>query len=84
MITIVKTNDDVCGRSYLIDGDIKEQIDERLKQDWSPKQIQGYFKDVCQQFMASHETIYQYIYRNKNKGRFVKSWREIPIKMSVE
>jgi transposase, IS30 family len=57
-----------CGRRYLIDGDIKTQIDERLKQDWSPEQIQGYFKDVCQRFMASHETIYQYIYRNKNKG----------------
>lgn len=60
-----------CGRNYVIDGTVKEQVDKRLLQDWSPEQIHGYFKEAYHQPMASHETIYQYIYRNKKEGGYL-------------
>lgn len=50
-----------CGRNYVIDGTVKEQVNKRLLQDWSPEQIHGYIKEAYHQPMASHETIYQYI-----------------------
>ena len=48
-----------CGRNYVIDGDLKEQIEKKLMEDWSPEQIHGYFKVIYHKPMASHETIYQ-------------------------
>lgn len=51
-----------CGRKYVIGGIIKDQIDKKLQQYWSPEQIQGYYRYIIQSPMASHETIYQYIY----------------------
>lgn len=60
-----------CGRNYVINGSLQEQVDRRLLQDWLPEQIQGYFKESDQKPMASHETIYQYIYRDKKEGGFL-------------
>lgn len=57
-----------CGRNYMIDGVLKDQIDNKLRQDWSPEQIHGFYRYVSKSPMASHETIYQYIYRDKTDG----------------
>lgn len=46
---------------------IEKYIREKLKQDWSPEQISGRMKlDINQSI--HHETIYQFIYRNKRSG----------------
>ena len=60
-----------CGRNYAIEGSLQKQVDRKLLQDWSPEQIYGYFKEAYHKSMASHETIYQYIYRNKKEGGYL-------------
>lgn len=42
-------------------------IREKVLEDWSPEQISGYAKEQ-QLFSLSHETIYQFILRDKEKG----------------
>lgn len=46
---------------------IKQQIDERLERRWSPEQIAGRFK-AQGMVRLHHETIYQYIARDKRQG----------------
>ena len=46
---------------------IEKYIREKLKQDWSPEQISGRMK-LDLQLSIHHETIYQFIYRNKRAG----------------
>ncbi len=46
---------------------IEKYIRSKLKEDWSPEQIAGrLFKDKS--ISISHETIYQFIYKNKRNG----------------
>ena len=47
--------------------DMKEKIREYLEQKWSPEQIYGYCKKDGID-MVSHETIYQYIWQDKEDG----------------
>lgn len=57
-----------CGRKYVIDVIMKDQINNQLRQDWSPEQIHGFYRYVSKTPRASPETIYQYIYRDKTYG----------------
>ena len=41
-------------------------VEEKLRQDWSPEQIAGRFKE--EGIAISHERIYQYIYADKRVG----------------
>jgi transposase, IS30 family len=45
-----------CGRNYVIVVSVKELVDKRFLQDWSPEQIHVYFKEAYHQPMDSHET----------------------------
>lgn len=47
--------------------EVKEEIDERIRQDWSPEQICGRFKREGK-VSLHHETIYQYLLRDKQAG----------------
>jgi len=49
-----------------ITADIWKLVEERLRQDWSPEQIAGRFKE--EGIEISHERIYQYIYADKRVG----------------
>jgi transposase, IS30 family len=44
-----------------------EIVEGLLREDWSPEQISGYLKDD-DVFLISHETIYRYIWRDKQNG----------------
>lgn len=46
---------------------VMNYIKEKLKEDWSPEQISGVMK-LQKLPWVSHETIYQYIYKNKYHG----------------
>ena len=46
--------------------ELKEIIRERLLEDWSPEQISGRLK--LEDKAISHETIYQYVWRDKRAG----------------
>jgi IS30 family transposase len=46
---------------------IKEQIERYLQQEWSPEQISGYLRRTGKEWV-SHETIYQYVLRDKQLG----------------
>jgi transposase, IS30 family len=49
------------------DGVLRDYIIRSLEKGWSPEQISGRMKYKKVSFYACHETIYQYIYRSKNK-----------------
>lgn len=49
---------------------VKEFIDKKINDDWSPEQINGYCKKEGIP-MVSHESIYQYIYWDKQKGGYL-------------
>jgi transposase, IS30 family len=49
-----------------ITADIWAMVEEKLRQDWSPEQIAGRFKE--EGIAISHEHIYQYIYADKRVG----------------
>jgi len=49
-----------------ITADIWALVEEKLRQDWSPEQIAGRFKE--EGIAISHEHIYQYIYADKRVG----------------
>jgi IS30 family transposase len=49
-----------------ITADIWTLVEEKLRQDWSPEQIAGRFKE--EGIAISHEHIYQYIYADKRVG----------------
>jgi transposase, IS30 family len=55
------------GRKPLITGGIKKKIDKLLAEKWSPEQIAGRAKKD-KETLASHETIYAYIYADKKAG----------------
>lgn len=55
------------GRKSKIDDQMKLEIKERLVKKWSPEQIVGRCK-IDKVPMASHETIYLYIYEDKKNG----------------
>lgn len=42
-------------------------VDKLLKEDWSPEQISGWLKREKKK-LISHESIYQYVYRDKQQG----------------
>ncbi|ULB35049.1 IS30 family transposase [Proteiniphilum propionicum] len=46
---------------------IKQKVFRQVRQDWSPKQISGYFKRY-ESIDISHETIYKWIRKDKNEG----------------
>lgn len=47
-----------------------EYMIRRLKKGWSPEQIAGRMKQEKLGYSICHETIYRYIYRQKNKGLY--------------
>jgi len=47
--------------------EVEQFVREKLLQDWSPDQISGYAKR-CNLFSISHEWIYQFILKDKEKG----------------
>jgi len=49
------------------DGVIRDYIIRSLKKGWSPEQISGRMKYQKLTFYACHETIYQFIYKSKDK-----------------
>jgi IS30 family transposase len=49
-----------------ITADIWVLVEEKLRQDWSPEQIAGRFKE--EGIVISHEHIYQYVYVDKRVG----------------
>jgi len=49
-----------------ITADVWALVEEKLRQDWSPEQIAGRFKE--EGIAISHEHIYQYIYADKRVG----------------
>lgn len=52
---------------------LKEHIISRMKIDqWSPQQIAGELRTICQKTIVSHETIYQFLY--SDEGRKLKLW----------
>ena len=55
------------GRKPLIIEDVKKKIDKLLEEKWSPEQIAGRTKKEGK-MIASHETIYAYIYQDKKAG----------------
>jgi transposase, IS30 family len=55
------------GRKPVIIGVTKDKIDKLLAQKWSPEQIAGRTKKDGL-MLASHETIYKYVYDDKAKG----------------
>jgi len=49
-----------------ITADIWALVEEKLRQDWSPEQIAGRFRE--EGIVISHEHIYQYVYADKRVG----------------
>lgn len=47
--------------------EVKEKISKKLQNKWSPEQISERFK-LEKQSSVSHETIYKFIYKNKQEG----------------
>ena len=43
-------------------------IEEKLRLQWSPEQISGWFKTAPGSQTVSHETIYKYVWENKRQG----------------
>lgn len=50
---------------------LQRYIREYLKRGWSPEQIAGRLKRKGSKYVICHETIYRYIYRQKNKKLFL-------------
>jgi IS30 family transposase len=50
--------------------EIKQPIDHYIEQDWSPEQVAGYLKKEAV-ISLHHETIYQYILKDKKAGGFL-------------
>ena len=44
-----------------------QQVEQLLRQEWSPEQIAGYLK-LTKQPTVSHECIYRYVYADKRRG----------------
>ena len=49
------------------DGVLRDYVVRSLKKGWSPEQISGRMKYHKLSFYVCHETIYQFVYRSKNK-----------------
>lgn len=49
-----------------LDNELKEKIESKLLEDWSPEQISGRFK--LDGISISHESIYQHIWKDKRAG----------------
>lgn len=59
---------------YKITGCFSKRIDELLEQKWSPEQISGRLR--LEDIRICHETIYQYVFRNKKlRGELWKNLR---------
>lgn len=54
-------------RGYRVPIVLLDQVEARLREDWSPQQISRTFAR-CGIGPVSHETIYQHIYQNKRRG----------------
>lgn len=58
-----------CRRVYkLNDIELKEYVDKQLREDKSPEQIIGIMRNEEHSLTLSHETIYQYIWKDKRAG----------------
>ena len=59
------------GRSKLHkDGILRDYVVRSLQKGWSPEQISGRMKYQQLSFYACHETIYQFIYKSKDKALY--------------
>lgn len=54
-------------KAVKLTNEVKEQIDQRIKQDWSPEQVAGRLKKDGV-VKLHHETIYQHLLRDKQSG----------------
>lgn len=59
----------LCRRKKVFTGDLKQQILQKLDQNWSPEQIAGRFRKEGVE-CVSHETIYRFIRKRGNKHYF--------------
>lgn len=50
---------------------LRKYVMQRLKQGWSPEQISGRLRRKKSKYVICHETIYQFVYRAKNKKLFI-------------
>ena len=65
-------------RHSLKSKDIYSYVLDKLKQGWSPEQISGRLKLETGKKIISYETIYRFIYKEKNKKK--KLWEYLPRK----
>ena len=56
-----------CRRKFLIRGELKAWIDQRLKCQWSPEQIAGR-RNLERQSKLGTETVYRYVKRDRDSG----------------
>lgn len=62
-----KTRRERCRRDFLIKGNLREWIDKKIQQQWSPEQISGRRKFEGLNGVGT-ETIYRYLKRDREKG----------------
>ena len=66
----------VAHKKKKFDWKMRKRIDAKLKENWSPEQISGYYKRHGID-MVSYERIYQYVWQNKRDGgELYKSLRQ--------
>jgi IS30 family transposase len=63
-LALQRQNDKVAER---IKPEVWDCVKTLLEEDWSPEQISGWLKKV-KRLSVSHESIYQYVYRDKSEG----------------
>ena len=59
--------------------DVWEKVEKRLREDWSPEQITGYYRQAGEE-VPSHEWIYQYLLKNKEQGGDLFKHMRHPVK----
>jgi IS30 family transposase len=67
---IKERNQAKCNSKLEADGVLRDYVIKSLKKGWSPEQISGRMKRQNLSFYVCHETIYQFIYRSRNKELF--------------
>ena len=73
------TRKSLAGKRYpLKNPGIYSFVLKKLKNGWSPEEIAGRLRKVCGKTVICHETIYQFIYAQENKGKNL--WEYLPRK----
>lgn len=59
--------------------EVWDKVELRIKEDWSPEQITGYYRGI-NETVPSHERIYQYLLEDKAKGGELHKHMRHPVK----